>query len=144
VEKEQAKGDGEPKEEGDYPAQVLSVEDETCNPPAVTNVSVSQEQPSAGKTMCENEWGTAKAPVVEGSKYTANLRRNIPCEKKEDEDVEENAQIHIESRERVSLPIVFLFLNWTYISSPLSITTNKSILFRMMASVEVVVLRVRV
>jgi hypothetical protein len=77
-------------------------------------------------------------------KYAANLRRNIPCEKKEDEDVEENAQIHIESRERVSLPIVFLFLNWTYISSPLSITTNKSILFRMMASVEVVVLRVRV
>ena len=42
VEKEQAKGDGEPEEEGDYPAQVLSVEDETCNPPAVASVSVSQ------------------------------------------------------------------------------------------------------
>jgi len=74
-------------------------------------------------------------------KYTANLKRNIPRKKKEDEDVEENARMHIESRERVSVRIVFLFLNRTYIFSLLSATMSKSILFRMMASVELVVLR---
>ena len=41
VEEEQAKGDDEPEEEGNYPAQFLSMEDETCGPPAVTSVSVS-------------------------------------------------------------------------------------------------------
>jgi hypothetical protein len=75
-------------------------------------------------------------------KYTANLRRNIPRKKKEDEDVEENARIHIESRERVSLRIVCLSLNRTHIFSLLSIAMSKFILFRMMASVELVALRV--
>jgi hypothetical protein len=33
----------------------------------VLSIEVMKERPSAGKTMCENERGTAKAPVVEGS-----------------------------------------------------------------------------
>ena len=99
--------------------------------------------------MCENEPRDCQGSRRGGKpvmgricKYTANLRRNIPCKKKEDEDVEENAQIHIESRERVGLRIVFLFLNWTCISSSLSIIMSKSILLRMMASVEVMAMRV--
>jgi hypothetical protein len=41
MKEEHAKRYGKPEEEWDNPAQVLSVKDEACNPPAVTNVSKS-------------------------------------------------------------------------------------------------------
>jgi hypothetical protein len=50
--------------------------------------------------------------------------------------------MHVESRESVSLRILFLFLNRTDISPLLSVTISKSILFRMMASVKLMVLRI--
>jgi hypothetical protein len=94
-------------------------------------------RPSAGKTMCENELRDSQGYCRRGKpitgricKYIANLRRNIARKRKEDEDVEENAPMHIESRESVSLRILFLFLNRTYISPLFSVIISKSILFR--------------
>jgi hypothetical protein len=50
--------------------------------------------------------------------------------------------MHVESRESVSLRILFLFLNRTDISPLFIVIISKSILFRMMASVELMALRV--
>ena len=115
----------------------------------IVNIGIMKERPSTGKTMCESEPRDSQGSCRGGKPMTdrirkniANLRCNIPRKKKEDKDVEESAIIHIESRESVTLPILFLFLNRTYMSPLLSVTTSKPILFRMMVSVELVALRV--